>query len=314
MDPITMAVLGSTVYSTIDGMNTARQNNANQTAIAQAQLDQASGDSLLRNYYASQADADAKLGTTNSRGDRTYFIPGVGYVTDLSDMGEALQDSSDTEMLRRSTQDSALARELTQRGFRRQLDEGDYAANLLQELKRGPTITADQLESMLREQGRRDVGESYDKATNNVSRTALRTGANMGDALKKIIAERGKTMGNIGKDAKMQALNMFDTMEGNRVNRNGSLYNTFATRASGVPNTQFQPFDVAGASDASGMMNQRGAIARQQIGSQNTDLSGIKLPSMNDAMAASDIGNAGFESLMQIYKNRQTGNAKTGGK
>src|ERR1043165_2882906 len=65
----------------------------------------------LLNYYARQQErfdtiqqareqsAENKLGVTDAAGNRTHFIPGVGWVTELSDEQKTLQEGYQQEEL-----------------------------------------------------------------------------------------------------------------------------------------------------------------------------------------------------------------------
>lgn len=104
MDPITLAMLGTTGISSIMGGIEANRNA------------QTNADISLMNYYQQEAanqrgrqeagrqQREAKLGTTDAAGNRTYFMPGVGWVTDLSDDQQAIQSASEDEQLRQLRQ------------------------------------------------------------------------------------------------------------------------------------------------------------------------------------------------------------------
>lgn len=312
-DALMLAGTGASIYGSIMGGNNQQKGLNNQVALAQAQINEQAMENFMNRYYAQKADGENKLGTTTASGSRSHFVPGKGWVTDLAPMDKSLLDSSQTEQFKRNTIDAPIARELMQRNYGRQLDQGNEADELLREIRQGPSTTQSQLESQYRDRASKNVGKGFDQATADVSRVGLRTGADTSNQMAKIARQRSDALSTSDFDATQQADQAFQQSEGNRTNQLGSLYDQFVTKAGGAPGNTFTPFDTSTsdnlANSGAGKSSQLAAL----MGKSVNPFSGVKLPTgedYNQVYGANGYGpigdllSGGASSLYKMFQNR----------
>ena len=82
---------------------------------------------------ARKADTENKLGTTDAQGNRSYFKPGVGWVTELADDQQALQELYEREETEQLNNDLQKQRGVFNDNIERQGDENVLADALLRE-------------------------------------------------------------------------------------------------------------------------------------------------------------------------------------
>lgn len=175
MDPISLALMGTAAAGSI--MNGMAANDA-------AQLN---NQISMLNYYEQQAanqrarqearrqQMDAQLGSTDAAGNRTYFIPGVGWVTDLSEDQQAIQDASEEEMKRQLSQ-GARDERVQERANVRRNREDTQATEAERELRATRRPDEGALRQLLLARGQTERNRSADRAGNAVARQAIRGG------------------------------------------------------------------------------------------------------------------------------------------
>lgn len=103
-----------------------------QAADAAARQNALNGRIAARQMELSKEQQEAALaGSINARGDRTRYVPGVGWVEEASPLTRALMQRSDQEELARLTQDMPRARMQREAQFRVQQGERGLADALL---------------------------------------------------------------------------------------------------------------------------------------------------------------------------------------
>jgi len=316
IDPVTGAALISAGGNLLGGMFGANESNRAtnaQIAMNQMQINSQDRNNMLQRMFLAQQYNDAKMGSTDARGNRTSFIPGQGMTTTLSPQARALLEASDREELLRMTNDAPMARQTLMRNYERQGKENTAADGLLEELMRGPAMSRSDLESMYRLRMRKDMGEGYDKASNDAARTGLRTGADMSKTLSKIAKQRSEGYAGAGNEAALTANNAFDSMEGNRVSRGSSLYNMMAARASGNNNNTFQPFSTSSIDNAASTAQNKLAYAGGMQAQMNPGGYGgtttVK-PDFSNAQLLAGGGDA-MSALLGMFSKRQQGNTQS---
>lgn len=202
----------------------------------------------IRQYQENQANT--KLGQTNARGDRTHFVEGVGWVSDLSQSSQDLDRAQLAEQMAVLLKDKPQQREVAERNMGRQREEDFVAQGFLDELAHTEREDPNAIRLMLQQAMSRGVNEAFDKQGNQAMKTAVRTGAsNSGNILASLGRARSDALSKAAQDALLKsgdiARQHFDQ------DRAGAaqLYNMFAERAGRMPNVSYQPQNVTAGSD-----------------------------------------------------------------
>lgn len=177
-----VAALGLTAAGTIMGaMNAADANAANREI-------------GLLNYYeqiaarqraeqeARRQQSEAKLGQTDAAGNRTYFMPGVGWVTDLSDTQQQIQDMSEQEQLRQLSQ-GARDERVQERANDRRNNEDTLASEADREFRDARRPDAGALRQLFLARGAEERNRAADRAGNAAATSAIRGGGTNAAAL-----------------------------------------------------------------------------------------------------------------------------------
>jgi hypothetical protein len=206
----------------------------------------------LMNYYARereryQAKIEAQriemkqdLGMTTARGDRTRFVPGVGWVQEPSAQTAALMGREDAEKMAQFG-DLAMKRRQMQGNIAQQAKERDYSNALFEEMKNRTTPTAGELEHLITGAQGTATNRAFDDTAQIAARQAMRTGTNPSGILSEIARQRGKELSGIAGSAKTQAMSLAPQLADQEQKMQANLYNLFATRASAQPDVSFSP-------------------------------------------------------------------------
>lgn len=217
----------------------------------------------LLNYYArererndaitrsKQQDRETKLGSTDAQGNRTFFKPGVGWVVELSDGSQRLADLYQNEELQQLQHDLPMKRERMNKNDVRQDEESNVADALLNAFRRTTREDPRDLENQLNQASVRGITQGFDSTLQDAMQSAARTGASNSG---KVAAEIGKARASALMDAFMN--NKINSQAQSRDNyaqdqaNTGNLYNMFATRASAMPDVQYNPRNLEGMTSA----------------------------------------------------------------
>jgi len=233
----------------------------------------------LLNYYqreqerfdtisaARKRDNETKLGSTDSAGNRTHFVDGVGWVSDLSPESQQLQSLYQNEEMQQFD-DLNKKRDVLQQNYTRQGKEDVQGQQLLDAFGRVQRSSGKDEENLMNQSATKAINEGYDTTLEDAMRSAVRSGASNSG---KVAAEIGSKKSNALLDAfqtnRMQAGGMaddkFNTERGNVAN----LYNMFASRASAMPDVAYNPRNIEGltAQQQSGAMSASGQSANALI-------------------------------------------------
>lgn len=280
MDPISLALMGGTMLSSVFGgmaANDAAQTNANIS---------------LMNYYeqqvanqrarqeAARQQSEAKLGTTDAAGNRTYFVPGVGWVTDLSDTQQEIQNASEDEMLRQLSQ-GARDERVQERANDRRNREDTAATEADREFRAARRPDEGQLRQLFLARGAETRNRSADRAGDRLARQNIRAGGRNAASL--IQGARATADADAarraGVDAELAARGTADQEFNNERSQANSLYDYFRKMStSGTGNSQvFQPSGPAARSTGvadQGAINAAGRVAGMDYQAPNFALSG----------------------------------------
>lgn len=127
MDPITLAMMGGTAISSILGGGAAADANAQNAYIGMLNYQEQIAARLRAEAEARRQRGEAHLGQTDASGNRTYFVPGQGWVTELTEDQQSIQDASEAEMLRQLTTEATRNEKVSDRADTRR-DREDVLA------------------------------------------------------------------------------------------------------------------------------------------------------------------------------------------
>lgn len=193
----------SALYGGIQANNTANKNR----------------DISLLNYYqqedaknraaseAARQRSESQLGSTDAAGNRTYFVPGKGWVTDLSQDQGYIQEASEDEMLRQLIQGGARNERVQGRANDRRNKEDTKATEADRELRSVRRGDEAGIRDLLLARGAETRNRSADRAGNTVARQNIRSGAtNAAELLQGARAASDATSSRqAGIDAQLQA-------------------------------------------------------------------------------------------------------------
>lgn len=149
----------------------------------------------LMNYYAQQAaqqrarqeasrqQHEGKLGQTDAAGNRTYFVPGRGWVTDLSDDQQTIHDMSEQEQIRQLSQ-GARDEQVQERSVDRRNREDVSATDAERMFREARRDDPEGLRQLFLARGAEQRNRSADRAGNALARQNIRAGGrNAGELL-----------------------------------------------------------------------------------------------------------------------------------
>lgn len=249
MDPITLLGAAGSLGGGIASLIGA----SNQQGLQQQQLQLAIQNYMLQKRQADRQYELATAGRTDARGNSTRYVPGYGWVQDVTsgtrDLiqgSDAIQRQNIIDMLTRGRGERDLA-------LNRRLDEGSVSNTLLNEMKgRYGAPTKEGVVGSNKIAAVTGVNENADNAKSAYGTAALRTGTTTNPQNFSNI-DQGATTGvrkalaqvDAGSDPLFQQ-HMSSYMTGKM-----QPYNTMATRASNIENIPFAPETQSGNMDAS---------------------------------------------------------------
>lgn len=264
---------------------------------------------------------------TDARGNRTEYIPGVGWVSTPSATTDALIKASDAEERNRLAVDAPIRRRGLVENEQRRITEGGVADAFLSQLMQQPSYSVDSLRNEMLSRATQGTNEAYDRTLDRFGTQAIRSGAsNAGDIMASINRQRGKDVRDAGAGVDADARLLFDQLEGNRTSRLGNLYNVFATRASNFEDVPFAPNNLSDtlANRNSATRNTTAQIAPTVI-SASSNPGGFYPTNIqpNNGMAnfaGGSLSNIGglfeqygsqqqYNQLLDMFQQRQLGNA-----
>lgn len=334
MDPITMMMIGQGVnagaglLSGFMGKSAQDSATAYNQAVNVANLQRQDQSAFMEQLLAREYQQMAQAGNTNARGDRTEYIPGVGWVTTPSDATAGLISATDAEQRARLTGDSAIRRRGLQDNESRRMQEGQAADVFMQQLMQQPDYSVQSLRDELLNRATTDTNKAFDRTADRVGTQALRSGAsNAGEIMQSLNNQRADAVRSAGANVNNDARQLFEQLETARTGRAGNLYNLLASRASNFENTPFQPSNV---NDA--LQSQQAGQRGNALGMAGTVMTGMSAPGGRiqqidpNFSTANAIGGAGsnvggmmeqwgaqqqMNDLMKMFTNRQLGNQST---
>jgi len=218
-------------------------------------------DYQLRKRIADQQYELATAGTTDARGNATRYVPGRGWVTDLTPESKSTLARSDAVQNQGYTESLGRGADERRGAFNRRLTEGSAANPLLDAMRYGyGAPTREGVGGANKIAGVTGASEGADQARSGFNAAALRTGSG-GVPLQNTIAgiDRGATTGIRSALARGDAEEgpLFQQMLSQFNESKLNPYNMLASRASNVENMPFNPESISTGTDAATMMRAR---------------------------------------------------------
>lgn len=234
---------GSSIIGALVGADAQSDAINSQIAANNANLLRDDRRAFLQRILASRL-LDAQLApTTNVRGDRTVYIPGVGWQTIPSEMTEQITRAGDQAQETRLTRDEVVRNEERQRGLARRGEEGRTANSLLNRLQdriRNPQFTPESIYADQSRQFTTQTNRAFDDIANVVARSANRGAVGGEGALRGLARERANQLAAgapTRSGARETALRLNQAGEAGDAN----LYNVLASRATNTGEVPFTP-------------------------------------------------------------------------
>lgn len=243
------------------GLNLASQQN--QYGQQQNALQLAMQDYMLRKQMMERQYELATAGQTDARGNQTRYVPGRGWVTDLTPQSQSMLNRSDAVQNMQMVDQLGRGADERRSAFNRRLTEGSAASPLLDAMRYG--YGAPSREGVVganKIAGVTSASEGADQARSGFAGAALRTGSGSVPLQHTVASlDRGATTGIRSALAKGDAdggplfTEMTNQFNASKLNP----YNTLASRASNVENMPFSPESISGNLDGGATMRARTA-------------------------------------------------------
>lgn len=272
---------GAALLGTAGGLLGQQSAHAN----AAAQLDLG-----FRQFYAQQRlqrlqEELATASETDARGNRRYYIPGVGWTQDVTDTTRGLLSAEDAERRAQLTGDAITARNIRTANAGRQVQEGAIADMLRQRYVDNAGRSTPEIQGNMILASQADARAAGDKGMRAL--LAARQGITLSPDDMGVSSAR--TGANIAR-AKLAAPTMANEEAGAAAQARANPYNLFATRAVAPIDAAFNPSTISSELRTAGNMQNYMAGNNLAAASRSLALGG----------AATD---KGFESLMKTHPN-----------
>lgn len=196
---------------------------------------------------AEENRSDTHLGARDADGNRTHFVEGVGWVTELSPEMERMRGLQQREQTNVLGQDLPARRQQMFANIDRQRTENYMAQGLLNQFKNIQQEDPSAMKNRLYGAATRGVNEAFSEQGDQAMRKAIRTGAsNTGDIIASLAAAQGEMLQKAAQDAELRAPEMAEQQFNQRRSNAAQLYNMFAERAGRMPEVSYQPINPTG--------------------------------------------------------------------
>lgn len=196
---------------------------------------------------AKENRTDTHLGARDADGNRTHFVEGVGWVTDLSPIATAIRDAQNREQELVLNQDLPAKRRHMFENLDQQRDERYMSEGIMKQMRDLQIEDPSAWKNRLYGAATRGINEAFGSMGNAAMNTALRTGAsNSGAILAALGGQQADMEQKAAEDAEIRAPQMAEAQYNQRRNNLLQMYNMFAGRASQNPETPYQPQNTSG--------------------------------------------------------------------
>ncbi len=259
-------------------LNLAAQSK--QQGNQQGALQMAMQDYMLRKKQQEQQYELATAGQQDARGNKTVYVPGVGWKTIMTPESQAMIGRSDAVQNQGYVESLGRGADERRSAFNRRLTEGSTANPLLDAIRYGyGAPSREGVAGASKIAGVTGAGEAGDQARSGYSSAALRTESGSAP-LSTTIAniDRGATQGirSALSRGDAEAGPLFQQMTDQFNQGKLNPYNMLASRASNVENMPFNPEGISGSIDATSM--RRGVMAPDSVAKGSSAFAGAANP------------------------------------
>lgn len=256
---------------------------------------------------------EGRLGQTDAQGNRVYFDPERGWVTELSPMQQQISDRLQDEQLRRATDSTARAASAEERMSRIGRTSEDMFSEAVQGIRGASPDDGGELARLLRRRAMGANNEVADAAQSSVMRRLTSTGSLSPGRLRSVMAGRAagdaKNAATAALEAEINAKEYNDAKFNQDINRNAALARQFGNSAVAAPNTNPNLTNVSGPQGARGSDTVFGQqlISAARMAPQQDYIS----PNYGPSNATMDVGNmlqSGVGTLAGWFNNQNTMN------
>lgn len=248
-DAVMAGLAGSAISGGLGLMGQSAQSQQAANAMTMAQQN------FLLQRKAQQDQYElSTAGQTDARGNYTHYVPGRGWVTDVTPETKGLITSSDANQ--RNNAVTALTRGRMEQGqnFQRRQQEGGIAQSLLDQYKAGyGAPTREGVQGQQRLAGVTGANETADNMKSGIAAAALRSGGSLLPVANNFAnINRGAVVGTRSAIANADAASpgIYEAQKQNYTKSMTEPYNLMATRASNITDTPFTPENVSAGVDS----------------------------------------------------------------
>lgn len=229
MDPISLAIMAGTTVSSLLGGGAANQANKQNLQIAMLNYQEQVAARMRAEAEARRQRGEAQLGQTDAAGNRTYFVPGQGWVTELTDQQQAIQSGSEDEMLRQVTTEADRNEAVSDRSDTRRRREDVLATEGERDFRAERRPDEDALRQLLLARGAETRNASADRSGEMLARQNVRSGR--GNAAELVAGARAASDATGAREAGIEAALMADSEADRRFDagrgRGGQMYDFY---------------------------------------------------------------------------------------
>lgn len=182
-----------------------------------------------------------KLGGTDAAGNSTYFVPGKGWVTNLTPENAGIQQSQRREQERVLNSDLPMLRRANEANYKDRLQDRELEEKYIKELPYAK-VDPGSIRSMLFADAREGIDGSFDESTAAALRGANRRGmSGIDKILSSFARQRADATGDAFQKTGVQAMQLADQMSRQNTGQLQGLINFFGGRARGLPAVNYKP-------------------------------------------------------------------------
>lgn len=218
----------------------SRENMDLQRELLDKQLEFTKTENDLQRAIAERILGIQLAGTTDARGNRTFFKEGEGFITELSPTSQALVDASDQNALQNVLVEARRAQRGSAQNERLRNEAAGLASQFAGQL-REPSITPDSIESALRLARGGAVNRAFDDITEQVALQSTRTGNESPRLLEALADQRANALLDATGSIPLEALQSSQTLNNSKIANLMNAFTAANSAASNIGNVAVQP-------------------------------------------------------------------------
>lgn len=282
--------------------------SAANTAIAGRNIQSTERENFLQRIMAERLLNLQLQPTTDAFGNKSEFIPGIGFVATAAPAVKTLQDASIREQTQQLTTDATRQREGRSRAAQLGRRESGTANQLLSQFLRivSNPQDAQELFQLLLGSGQQEFQGEQDRQLQQVLRQNLRSGGSAqsgGNIIAKFASQGAGQRRDAAVDARLQSITGADQINQSRQGSAANLFNLFAQRAqNSFGNVAFQPEQISQQASALSTGQRGNVLGASQLAAFLSRGTAAQAPQVRpDFGTAQFVGEAGT-ALSSLFK------------